>query len=44
MTQLICTAGAAARLSNPGDDPVTVTVVGRDGRRVEGTAARCPAT
>ncbi|MFC9508207.1 hypothetical protein [Streptomyces sp. NPDC057002] len=44
VTQLICTAGAAAQLSNPGDDPVTVTVAGRDRRRVEGTAARCPTT
>ncbi|WP_435281868.1 hypothetical protein [Streptomyces koelreuteriae] len=44
LTQLICTAGAAAEVATPGDDPVTVTVEGRDGRRVEGTAARCPTT
>ncbi|MGI5429420.1 hypothetical protein [Streptomyces sp. CA-179760] len=44
LPQLICTAGAAARFSNPGGDPVTVTVAGRDGRRVEGTATRCPTT
>ncbi|MGA5356342.1 hypothetical protein [Streptomyces purpurascens] len=44
VTQLICTAAEAAQAANPGDDPVTVMVAGRDGRRLEGTAARCPAT
>ncbi|WP_405507931.1 hypothetical protein [Streptomyces purpurascens] len=44
VTQLICTAAEAAEAANSGDDPVTVMVAGRDGRRLEGTAARCPAT
>ncbi|MEU4484591.1 hypothetical protein AB0H94_06805 [Streptomyces purpurascens] len=44
VTQLICTAAEAAEAANPGDDPVTVMVAGRDGRRLESTAARCPAT
>ncbi|MFC9125967.1 hypothetical protein ACFT4A_03860 [Streptomyces sp. NPDC057099] len=43
VAQLICTATEAARVANPGDDPVTVTVEGRDGRRLESTA-RCPTT
>ncbi|MCT9142196.1 hypothetical protein, partial [Streptomyces violarus] len=44
VTQLICTAAEAAQVANPGNDPVTVTVAGRDGRRLEGAAARCTTT
>jgi hypothetical protein len=40
--QLICTAVAAQRVADPEAQPVPVTVTGPDGRRVEGTDARCP--
>jgi hypothetical protein len=43
VAQLICTAVAARRAADPGDDPVTATVAGQDGRRIEGTETRCPA-
>ncbi len=42
VAQLICTAVAARRAAHPGNDPVTATVAGRDGRRSESTATRCP--
>ncbi|MGW2640114.1 hypothetical protein [Streptomyces sp. NPDC001348] len=40
--QIICTAVAAERVADPGAAPGAVTVTGPDGRRVEGSAARCP--
>ncbi|GAA2895336.1 MULTISPECIES: hypothetical protein [Streptomyces] len=43
VTQLICTAVEAHRVAGPGDEEVTAAVAGQDGRRIEGTAARCPA-
>ncbi|MFJ8715597.1 hypothetical protein ACIRD9_20795 [Streptomyces violaceus] len=43
VTQLICTAVEAHRVAGSGDEEATATVAGQDGRRIEGTAARCPA-
>ncbi|WP_328409579.1 hypothetical protein OG542_08485 [Streptomyces violaceus] len=43
VTQLICTAVEAHRVAGPGDEEVTAAVAGQDGRRIEGTAARCTA-
>ncbi|MGR4847692.1 hypothetical protein [Streptomyces sp. LARHCF252] len=43
VTQLICTAVEAHRVAGPGGEEVTAAVAGQDGRRIEGTAARCPA-
>ncbi|GHD02557.1 hypothetical protein GCM10010313_16470 [Streptomyces violarus] len=43
VAQLICTAVEAHRVAGPGGEEVTAAVAGQDGRRIEGTAARCPA-